>query len=110
MELQHYGGMVRVRIVDPPAGQIYTPSADVLFRTGAYIYGSRSLAVVLTGMGNDGASGVREVANYGGRVLAESEESSVVFGMPKEALLTGCVEKSIPIGRMMQEIELYCRP
>ncbi len=109
MELQHFGGLVRVRIVDPPARQIYTPSVDVLFRTGAYIYGSKALGVVLTGMGNDGASGVREIAGHGGRVLAESEKSCVVYGMPKEAISTGLVEKVVPMSEMQAEIELRCK-
>ena len=110
VELQHYAGAVRTRIVDPPADQIYTPSADVLFRTGAYIYGSRVLAVVLTGMGQDGAVGVKEVVDRGGRVLAEAEESCVVYGMPKEAVQTGVVERVVPLNQMLQEIELRCRP
>lgn len=110
IELQHYAGVVRTRIVEPPAEQIYTPSANVLFRTAAYIYGSRALAVVLTGMGNDGAAGVEEIVNRGGRVLAEAEESCVVYGMPKEAVQTGLVEKVVPLKRMLQEIELRCRP
>lgn len=110
IELQHYGGVVRVRIVDPPENQIYTPSTNVLFRTAAHIYGSKALAVVLTGMGNDGADGVGEIAKYGGRVLAEAEESCVVYGMPKEAVLTGGVEKVVPLKQMLHEIELRCRP
>jgi two-component system chemotaxis response regulator CheB len=110
IELQHYAGSVQVRIVDPPKEQIYTPSTNVLFRTGAYIYGSKTLAVVLTGMGNDGAAGVEEVVRQGGRVLAEAEESCVVYGMPKEAASTGMVEKVVPLKRMLAEIELRCRP
>lgn len=109
MELQHFGGLVQVRIVDPPPPQIYTPSVDVLFRTGAYIYGSKVLGVVLTGMGNDGSSGVREIYSHGGRILAESEESCVVYGMPKEAVATGCVEKIVAIDRLLQEIDVRCR-
>ena len=109
LELQHYGGIIRVRVVDPPKEQIYTPSVDVLFRTAACVYGSKSLAVVMTGMGNDGSAGVREIAHYGGRVLAEAEESCVIFGMPREALLTGLVEKSVPLDRMHSEIEMRCQ-
>ena len=110
IELQHYGGVVRVRIVEPPETQIYTPSTNVLFRTGAYVYGSKALAVVLTGMGNDGAAGAEEIAKQGGRVLAEAEESCVVYGMPKETAQTGAVEKVVPLRQMTQEIELRCRP
>ncbi len=109
IELQHFGGLVQVRIVDPPPPQIYTPSVDVLFRTGAYIYGSKVLGVVLTGMGNDGTSGVREIYHHGGRILAESEESCVVYGMPKEAMNTGFVEKAVAIDGMLQEVEVRCR-
>lgn len=109
MELRHYGGAVQVRIVDPPESQIYTPSVDVLFRTAAYVYGSRVLGVVMTGMGNDGAAGVRLIAESGGRILAEAEESCVVYGMPKEAMATGVVEKSVPLDNLLAEIELRCR-
>ena len=109
MELHQLGGIVRVRISDPPAQQIYTPSVDVLFRTAANAYGPKTLGVVLTGMGNDGADGVREIAERGGRILAEAEESCIIYGMPKEALLTGMVEKSVPLERMLLEIELRCR-
>lgn len=82
----------------------------MLFRTAAYIYGSKALAVVLTGMGNDGATGVEEIFGRGGRVIAEAEESCVIYGMPKEAVLTGMVEKVVPLNKMLQEIELRCRP
>lgn len=109
MELQHFAGVVRVRIVEPPKQQIYTPSVDTLFRTGAYVYGSKTLGVVLTGMGNDGASGVQEIANQGGRVLAESEESCVVYGMPKEAVQTGMVDKVVCLEGILLEIEQRCR-
>ena len=109
MELQHFGGLVRVRIVEPPSRQIYTPSVDVLFRTGAYVYGKKAMGVVLTGMGKDGASGVREIAAQGGRVLAESEESCVVYGMPKEAVNTGVVEQVVPIDNMLEEVRTRCQ-
>lgn len=110
MELHQYAGTVQVRIVEPPDRQIYTPSVDVLFRTGAYVYGANALGVVLTGMGNDGAAGVKEIVSQGGRVLAEAEESCVVYGMPKEAAETGVVEKVVPLNKMLREIEYRCRP
>lgn len=109
MELQHFSGLVQVRIVDPQPPQIYTPSVDVLFRTGAYIYGSKLLGVVLTGMGNDGTSGVSEIYKYGGRSLAEAEESCVVYGMPKEAINTGFIEKVVTMDNMLREVEIRCR-
>jgi two-component system chemotaxis response regulator CheB len=110
LEFQHFGGQVKVRVVEPPASQIYTPSVDVLFGSGAYIYGSKVLGVVLTGMGNDGSSGVCEIYNHGGRILAESEESCIVFGMPKEAINTGFVEKVVAMENMLREVDIRCRP
>ena len=110
LELQHFAGQVRARIVVPPEKQIYTPSVDVLFRTAAYVYGTKALGVVLTGMGNDGTAGVKEIVTQGGRVLAEAEESCVVYGMPKEAAQTGLVEKVVSLKQMLPEIEYRCRP
>jgi len=74
----------------------------------APIYGDRLLAVVLTGMGNDGSKGVRAVKGAEGGVLAESEESAVVFGMPREAIATGLVDKVAPLDRMAREIIVRC--
>ncbi len=108
LQLEKVAGVVRVRILDPPAGQIYTPSVDVLFQSAAQIYAQKALAVVMTGMGNDGAKGTRAVAEAGGRVLSEAEESCVVYGMPKEAYLTGMVEKAVPLQHLLSEIELRC--
>lgn len=110
IELVQDGGTVRAHVVDPPVEQIYTPSTNVLFRTGAAVFGAKTLGVVLTGMGNDGAAGVEVIAKKGGRVLAEAEESCIVYGMPKEAIQTGLVEKVVPLSKMLQEIEYRCRP
>jgi len=74
----------------------------------AEIYGSRLLAVVLTGMGNDGARGVRAVKAAGGKIIAEAEDSAVVFGMPREAIQTGVVDKVLPIDGMAREILSSC--
>lgn len=99
------GGVV-AKVTKPSPQDRYVPSVDVMFSSLAAIYGNRLLAVVLTGMGNDGSRGVREVKAAGGQVLAESEESSVVFGMPREAIATGVVDKVAPLDRMAREIIL----
>lgn len=65
------------------------------------------LALVLTGMGNDGSKGVLAVKAAGGRVLAESESTAVVFGMPREAIATGCVDKVVPLPGVAQAILQY---
>lgn len=109
MLLQRRGEQVVARIVDPPPGQIYTPSVDALFRSAAQVYGGNLLGMVLTGMGNDGAQGTRAVKEQGGVVLAESEESCVVYGMPKEAVATGCVSQVIPLDELRLEVLRYCK-
>ncbi|MCY1365026.1 Chemotaxis response regulator protein-glutamate methylesterase of group 3 operon [compost metagenome] len=68
---------------------------DVLFRSAAVQAGRNALAVIMTGMGDDGARGLRELHEAGARTFAQDEESCVVFGMPKEAIKQGGVEKVI---------------
>lgn len=102
--LEEAGGVVRARVKPPEASDRYVPSADVLFESCAPLYGSRMLAVVLTGMGNDGSKGVTAVKERGGQVLAESEDSAVVYGMPREAVATGCVDRIVPLPGISQAI------
>ena len=70
----------------------------------ARVYGPRTLGIVLTGMGTDGVEGLRAILAGGGRTLAESEESCVIYGMPKAALEAGVAERAVPLGRMADEI------
>jgi two-component system chemotaxis response regulator CheB len=78
----------------------YTPSVDFMMQHAAEVYGSRSMGVILTGMGNDGKSGMVEIKNKGGYTIAESEETAVVFGMPGEAIKAGAVESVLPISQV----------
>ena len=98
------GQEVRIRVVNPSAGQRYVPSVDVLFTSAAATFAAKAVAVVLTGMGNDGHLGVLAIKKAGGSVIAESEESSVVFGMPKEAIASGCVDTVVPLALVCGEI------
>ena len=102
------GDKVVARVVLPGPKDRYVPSVDAMFHSCAGIYQSRLLAVVLTGMGNDGAAGVREAKRLGAQIVAESEESSVVFGMPREAIATGLVDRVVPIDAMVREIVHRC--
>lgn len=95
-------------VEDPEPGQRNIPSADVLFRSAAEVFGPAALAVVLTGMGNDGARGIEAIKAKGGQTLAESEESSVVFGMPKEAIATGKVDRVLALPFIAAEIGRRC--
>ena len=101
-------GEVVARVVDPSPEDRYIPSVDAMFISLAEIYGPKLVAVVLTGMGNDGSRGVRAIKSAGGQVLAEAEDSAVVFGMPREAIATGLVDKVAPLDRMAREIVLRC--
>ena len=101
------GDQVVVRVMAPREKDRYVPSVDALFCSCAEIYKSRMLAVVLTGMGNDGAQGVCEAKRLGAQVIAESEESAVIFGMPREAIATGFVDRVVPLDAMVREI--VCR-
>jgi len=82
----------------------HRPSVDVLFESVAAAAGERSTAAILTGMGSDGAAGVRKVKESGGYTLAQDQPSCVVFGMPKSAIETGCVDKVLPLGAIAEGI------
>jgi two-component system chemotaxis response regulator CheB len=82
------------------ASDRYVPSVDALFRSVARTCGPACLGVILTGMGDDGMEGVLEVKRHRGVTIAESEESSVIFGMPKKAISSGAVDHVLPLGRI----------
>jgi two-component system, chemotaxis family, protein-glutamate methylesterase/glutaminase len=100
MVLVEQKGRLELKTPAASGGDRYVPSADRLFESVARVLGSKALAVVLTGMGSDGAAGVREVDAAGGEVWAESEETAVVFGMPQEAISTGVVKRVLPLGEI----------
>jgi len=91
------GGRVFCRLETPRPEDRYVPSADRLIGTAAEAYGKRLIALVLTGMGDDGAVGIRAARAAGGFTMAEAEESCVVFGMPREAIRTGAVQQVLPL-------------
>src|SRR6185436_555314 len=80
----------------PPVGG-FRPSASYLFETAARTFGAATLAVVLTGMGQDGVEGLRAVRQAGGEVIAQDEASSVVYGMPGAAARAGVVDLVLPL-------------
>jgi two-component system chemotaxis response regulator CheB len=108
LELFSKDSDVIAKVSEPRGHQRYLPSVDSLFSSAATLYGERLLGVVLTGMGNDGSMGVSTIKNYGGRVIAEAEESCVVFGMPKEAIATGGVDQVVPLPMVCREILNEC--
>lgn len=97
MLVKRLGGQYHVEIKDGPLVSRHRPSVDVLFRSAAVQAGRNALAVIMTGMGDDGARGLKELHETGGRTYAQDEESCVVFGMPKEAIKLGGVEQVISL-------------
>lgn len=101
MVVKRVGTHYQVDIVDGPLVSRHKPSVDVLFRSVASVAGSNAMGIIMTGMGDDGARGLKEMLLAGARTLAQDEQSSVVFGMPKEAILRDAAQsivclKSIP--------------
>jgi two-component system, chemotaxis family, protein-glutamate methylesterase/glutaminase len=87
----------------PPVNR-HRPSVDVLFRSAAQAAGANAIGVILTGMGRDGAAGMREMREAGSYTFAQDESSCVVFGMPKEAIALGGVEEVAPIDEMAHRV------
>ena len=109
LELESTGTSVVTRVVPAEGDGRYVPSADRLFTSAAKHYGSDVFAVVLTGMGDDGREGVAAVRAGGGAVVAESEETAVIFGMPRQAIRTGCVDRVLPLHEIAASIQLGVR-
>lgn len=93
---------LRMRVVSPEPDDRYVPSADRLFTSVARVAGVRAVGVILTGMGDDGVQGAREIRAVGGTVLAESDETAVVYGMPGAAVRAGVVSHSLPLGAIAE--------
>ena len=87
----------RIDFQDPGEGQLYIPSADSLFESVARSYGRRSVGVILTGMGADGAKGLKRLHDLGAATVAQNEATCTVFGMPKAAIDLGAADKVLPI-------------
>jgi two-component system chemotaxis response regulator CheB len=97
MLLKRNGAQYHVDIVDGPPVSRHRPSVDVLFRSVAKCAAKNALGIIMTGMGDDGASGLLEMRNEGAATIAQDEQTCVVYGMPKEAVKRGAVGKSLPL-------------
>lgn len=102
-------GMV-TRFTDPKPGQLYLPSADTLFESAARSYGRQALGVLLTGMGNDGARGLKHLHDIGGPTICQDEATSTVWGMPKSAIDIGAADAVLPVHEIAAEIERLVVP
>jgi two-component system chemotaxis response regulator CheB len=107
--LKRSGARYYVEIKDGPLVCRHRPSADVLFRSTARYAGKNAVGVIMTGMGDDGARGMLEMKQAGAVTLAQDEASCVVFGMPKEAIRLGAVEKVLPLDSIASAVLRECR-
>ena len=82
----------------------HRPSVDVLFRSAARSAGSNAMGIIMTGMGDDGAKGMLEMHQAGAYTVAQDEATSVVFGMPKEAIAKGGVDRILPLDQIAREV------
>ena len=104
MTLRRAGLLYQVEVRNAPAVNRHCPSVDVLFRSVAKCAGSNALGIIMTGMGNDGARGLLRMRQAGARTVAQDEATCVVFGMPKEAIKLGAVDRVCPLHGIPREI------
>jgi two-component system chemotaxis response regulator CheB len=96
------GGIARLEHGAPLGG--FLPSCDVLLKSVAAAFGSHAIGVVLTGMGRDGAKGLKEIRARGGHTIAQDEATSTVWGMPKEAVALGAAELVLPLSKIAGQL------
>lgn len=104
MMLERQGARYLVAVKDGPLVSRHRPSVDVLFRSAARSAGANAMGIIMTGMGDDGARGMFEMHQAGAFNVAQDEASSVVFGMPKEAIAKGGVDRVVPLDQIAREM------
>jgi len=99
MRVKNYrNGRLRVKLTDDPPVNSVRPAVDVTMETAAAAVDDVLVGAILTGMGEDGADRIRRIKEVGGHTMAQDEATSAVYGMPKRAVETGCVDSVVPIG------------
>lgn len=104
MVVKRNGAQYIVKIMDGPPVNRHKPSVDVLFRSVAKCAGRNATGVIMTGMGDDGARGLKEMFDQGAYTIAQDEQSCVVFGMPKEAIALKAVKQILPLNNIPQAL------
>ncbi len=108
MVLERAGAGLRIKIKDGPMVCYQRPSIDVLFTSVAMVAGAKAVGVMLTGMGNDGAQGMKRMKDQGCYNIAQDEASCVIFGMPREAIRAGAVDQTLPLDRIAGAVMNAC--
>jgi two-component system chemotaxis response regulator CheB len=99
---------LQVRVYPAGLSDLYAPSVDRLFATASDSCGNRIVAVIMTGMGDDGAESIQKVHERGGKTIAESAETAIIFGMPGEAIKTGAIDEIVPLHDIPTAIRRFC--
>lgn len=107
LQLRKSGGHYFAVVADGPPVNRHKPSVDVLFRSTAECAGADALGIILTGMGDDGARGMKLLHDKGARTIAQDERTCVVFGMPKEAIGLGAVDHVMPLDKVAAAITSF---
>ncbi|WP_153110965.1 protein-glutamate methylesterase/protein-glutamine glutaminase [Propionivibrio limicola] len=107
MLLKRSGAQYYVEVKDGPLVNRHKPSVDVLFRSVAHAAGKNALGIIMTGMGDDGARGLKEMHDAGAQTVAEDESTCVVFGMPKEAIKLEAADRILPLDQIPAAILGY---
>lgn len=109
MALRRTGTRYTVKILEGPPVSRHRPSVDVLFRSAAQNAAQNAIGILLTGMGDDGAKGLLEMKESGSMTAAQDEETSVVFGMPKEAIALGAATRVLALKKVVPEIMAFAQ-
>ncbi len=109
LKVRFDGANYRTYLSKTPRDAQHAPSIDVMMESVAQTWKGKTLGVILTGMGNDGARGARLLKSRGARIVAQDEATCVVYGMPKAVVAAGCVDKVLPLEEMADEIMRYSR-
>lgn len=104
MTVKRVDGKLYSSLSEEPVDTLHKPSVDILFHSVAKTCGDKACAVILTGMGADGADGITSVSKAGGMTIAQDEASSVIFGMPKEAIARGGIDRVVSLDKIAVEI------
>jgi two-component system, chemotaxis family, protein-glutamate methylesterase/glutaminase len=112
MEVAGSVGESRIRLVPPTSEDRFLPNADRLFKSASEVWGRRVIGVVLTGMADDGRAGSAEIKQRGGRVIAESSETAVVYGMPRAVVESGHADRVLRLDQIaeaiVEEVQVFC--
>jgi two-component system chemotaxis response regulator CheB len=108
MEVRRIAEGLQIRVFPAKVNDLYAPSVDRLLISASEACGDRLVAIIMTGMGDDGAQAIRRVRERGGRTIAESPQTAIIFGMPNEAIKTGCIDLVLPLGEIPMAIQKLC--